>query len=99
MIWYILSSSLKNIKKYDQFKKKKKKKKKATNLLILKLTDKSTAKIFLRMVSPVSIDCWKRWANTGPYSVASSFRTLGWNSSGHKALEGFKVQAFEKIAM
>ena len=21
--------------------------------------------------SPVSIDCWKRWANTGPYSIAS----------------------------
>ena len=33
---------------------------------------------------------WKRWAKTGPNSVASSFRTLGWNSSGPKALEGFK---------
>ena len=32
----------------------------------------------------------KRWANTGPNSVASSFRTLGWSSSGSKALEGFK---------
>ena len=38
----------------------------------------------------MSIDCWKRWANTGPNSVASSFRTLGWSSSGPKALEGFK---------
>ena len=38
----------------------------------------------------MSIDCWKRWANTGPYSVASSFRTLGWSSSGPKALEEFK---------
>ena len=27
---------------------------------------------------------------TGPNSVASSFRTLGWSSSGPKALEGFK---------
>ena len=36
-------------------------------------------------ISPVSIDCWKRWANTGPSSVASSFRTLGWSSSGPKA--------------
>ena len=41
-------------------------------------------------ISPVSIDCWKRWANTGPNSVASSFRTLGWSSSGPKALKGFK---------
>ena len=41
-------------------------------------------------ISPVSIDCWKRWANTGPNSVASSFRTLRWSSSGPKALEGFK---------
>ena len=41
-------------------------------------------------ISPVSIDCWKRWANTGSNSVASSFRTLGWSSSGPKALEGFK---------
>ena len=41
-------------------------------------------------ISPVPIDCWKRWANTGPNSVASSFRTLGWSSSGPKALEGFK---------
>ena len=40
--------------------------------------------------APVSIDCWKRWANTGPNSVASSFRTLGWSSSGPKASEGFK---------
>ena len=37
-------------------------------------------------ISPVSIDCWKRWANTGPNSVASFFRTLGWSSS----LEGYK---------
>ena len=37
----------------------------------------------------VSVDCWKRWANTGPNSVASSFRTLGWSSPGLKALEGF----------
>ena len=41
-------------------------------------------------ISPVSIDCWKIWANTGPNSVASSFRTVGWSSSGPKALEGFK---------
>ena len=31
-------------------------------------------------ISPVSTDCWKRWANTGPNSVAGSFRTLGWSS-------------------
>ena len=42
----------------------------------------------------MSVDCWKRWANTGPNFVASSFRTLGWSSSGPKALEGF---AFEKF--
>ena len=43
-------------------------------------------------ISPVSIDCWKRWANTGPTcnSVASSFRTLVWSSSGPKAWKGFK---------
>ena len=41
-------------------------------------------------ISSVSIDCWKGWANTGPNSVASSFRSLGWSSSGPKALEGFK---------
>ena len=35
-------------------------------------------------------ECWKRWAKTRPNSVASSFRTLGWSSSGPKALEGFK---------
>ena len=28
-------------------------------------------------ISHVSIDCWKRWAITGPSSIASSFRTLG----------------------
>ena len=38
----------------------------------------------------MSRDLWKRWAKTGPNSVASSFRTLGWSSSGFKALEGFK---------
>ena len=32
----------------------------------------------------------KKIANTEPNSVASSFRTLGWSSSGPKALEGFK---------
>ena len=32
----------------------------------------------------------KGWTKTGPNSVASSFRTLGWGSSGPKALEGFK---------
>ena len=37
-----------------------------------------------------SVDCWKRWANTWPNSVASSLRTLGWSSSGPRALEGFK---------
>ena len=41
-------------------------------------------------ISPVSVDCWKRWANSRPNSIASSFRTLGWISSGAKALEGFK---------
>ena len=41
-------------------------------------------------ISPMSIDCWNRWANTGSNSVASSFRTLGWSSSGPKALDGFK---------
>ena len=38
-------------------------------------------------ISPVSIDCWKRCGNTGPNSIANSFRTLGWSSSGPKALE------------
>ena len=28
-------------------------------------------------ISSVSIDCWNRWANTWPNSIASSFRTLG----------------------
>ena len=46
-------------------------------------------------ISPVAIDCWKRWANTGPNSVASSFRTLGWNSSGPKSFK--RVQAVEKF--
>ena len=32
----------------------------------------------------------KKWENTGPNFVASSFRTLGWSSSVPKALEGFK---------
>ena len=41
-------------------------------------------------ISPVSIDGWKRWADAGPNSVASSFRTLWWSSSDLKALEGFK---------
>ena len=45
---------------------------------------------FLWDFTLVSTDCWKTWANTGPNSVASSFRTLGWSSSGPKALEGFK---------
>ena len=34
--------------------------------------------------------CWNRWVNTGPNSEASSFKTLGWSSSGLKALDGFK---------
>ena len=34
-------------------------------------------------ISPLTIDCWKRWTNTGPNSVASS-------SSGHKACEEFR---------
>ena len=38
----------------------------------------------------MSRDFWKRWAKTGPNSLASSFRTLGWSSSGPKALEEFK---------
>ena len=41
-------------------------------------------------ISPLSIDCWKRWANIGPNSVANSFKTLGWNSSGPKAFDGFR---------
>ena len=41
-------------------------------------------------ISLASIDCWNRWANTGPNSEASSFRTLGWSSSGPEALDGFK---------
>ena len=41
-------------------------------------------------ISPVLIDCWKRCANTGPNSFANSFRTLGWSSSGPKALDGFR---------
>ena len=45
-------------------------------------------------ISPLSIDCWKRWANTGPNSVTNSFRTLGWSSSGPKAFEGFKLFSY-----
>ena len=41
-------------------------------------------------ISPVSIDCWNRWANTGPYLEACFFRTLGWSSSGPKAVDGFR---------
>ena len=37
----------------------------------------------------MSIDCWKRWANTGTNYVTNSFKTLGWSSSVHKALDGF----------
>ena len=37
-------------------------------------------------ISPLSVDCWKRSANTGPNSVASSFRS----SPDPKALEWFK---------
>ena len=40
-------------------------------------------------ISPVSIDCWKRWANTGPNSIANSFRTPS-GSSGPKALDGLR---------
>ena len=37
----------------------------------------------------VFIDCWKRWANTGPNSVAINlFRTLGYGSSVPKAKIG-----------
>ena len=42
-------------------------------------------------ISPVLRDCWKRCANTGPIFFANSFRTLGWSSSGPKALEGFRL--------
>ena len=48
-------------------------------------------------ISPVTSDCWKRWVNTGPNSVASSFRTLGWSSSGPKtfeAIEKFSYSVF-----
>ena len=41
-------------------------------------------------ISPLSIESWKRWANTVSYSIANSFRTLGWSSSGPKAFEGFR---------
>ena len=41
-------------------------------------------------ISPVSIECWKRWANIGPSSDVRSFKTLGCRSSGPKAFEGFK---------
>ena len=41
---------------------------------------------------PRTVSWGKRWAKTGPNSVVSSFRTLGWSSSGPKA-----VQAFEKF--
>ena len=42
-------------------------------------------------ISPVSRDFWKKWAKTGPNSVPSSFKTLGWSSSGPKILDGFKL--------
>ena len=44
----------------------------------------------------LSIDCWKIWANTGPTcnSVADSFRSLGWSSSGPKTCEGFGEDVF-----
>ena len=38
----------------------------------------------------MSIDCLDRSANIGPNSDASSFKTLGCNSTGPKAFEGFK---------
>ena len=41
-------------------------------------------------ISPLSIDCWKCLAYIGPNSVANSFKTLGWSSSGPKAFEGFR---------
>ena len=41
-------------------------------------------------ISPVSRDCWSKYANTGPSSFTSAFRTLGWSSLGLKAFEGFK---------
>ena len=41
-------------------------------------------------ILPVSRDCWNKCVNTWPSSFASSFRTLGWSSSGPKAFEGFK---------
>ena len=41
-------------------------------------------------ISPVSRDCRNKYANTGLSSFASSFGTLGWNSSGPKAFVGFK---------
>ena len=45
---------------------------------------------YLHETIPLGFIAEKRWANTGPNFVASSFRTLGWSSSGPKALEGFK---------
>ena len=45
----------------------------------------------------MSIDCWKRLANTGPSSVANSSRTMGYSSSGPKAFEGFSpLRSFRK---
>ena len=42
-------------------------------------------------ISPVSRDCWKKCVNPGPSSLnASSFRSIGWSSSGPTAFEGFK---------
>ena len=46
-------------------------------------------------ISPVSIDCWKKWDNTGPNSVANSFRTQERSLSGPRALDGFKTRQDE----
>ena len=55
-----------------------------TNGQTNKQTDKPKA-----ICSPLfKVGGTKRWANTGPNSVANSFRTLGWSSSGPKAFKG-----------
>ena len=63
------------------------------NWAIIARTFLKSGQIFARDhsfgISPVSIDCWKRLAITGPNSVANSLRILGWSSPGPKAFEGF----------
>ena len=42
-------------------------------------------------ISPVSFECWKGGQIPNlPVTDANSFWTLGWSSSGHKTVDGFK---------